>query len=71
VASAAVGSAGAVVAIGWAGAEVGCRAGASVAPPQAVSKRLIKTNTNSKERTNLVISIFSFYFYVEILSVRF
>jgi hypothetical protein len=50
------------------GTAVGLRAsvgsGAAVAgAPHAASKTLIATNTNSKGRTNLIISIFLLYFY--------
>jgi len=46
-------------------ATVGSMTDASVAAgvPHAASKRLIATNTNSKGRTNFVISIFSYIFY--------
>src|SRR5215211_1796171 len=63
-ASVAVGSAGALV--GSTGAVVGSTAGgASVdvaAPPHAASTKLIAISTNINERTNLVISTFSFFY---------
>jgi hypothetical protein len=63
-ASVAVSSAGALV--GSAGAVVGSTAGGAsvgVAPPHAVSTKLITMSTNINERTNLVISIFLLIFY--------
>src|SRR4030095_3452504 len=59
-----VGSAGAEVAAGSVGAEVGSTgASVGVEEPQAASKRLMATNTNSNGRTNLVISISPIIFY--------